>query len=297
MHILPHENTSSPLWGIVTLCCVHLRGEARHSAELVSQAVMGTPVNIVDETDEWYKIVTPDGYESWTHKHSLAVCTTHEMMSWRNSERYIYTASCGYIYDAPAPDAPVVSDMVMGCIVVSSGYTAYNYIAVTTPDGRSGYISTDEVARLDYWAAQEPDMQRMECEARLMMGSTYLWGGTSTKGADCSGFSKLLYFSQGIILQRDASQQALHGEAVAPYATDLQRGDLLFFSNEKGLVNHVAIYLNEGLYIHASGCVKVNSMEPHNSLYNHRTVTSARRIVTSHDDCGIIRVADHPWYF
>lgn len=285
-------------WGIISLCCVHLRAESRHGSEMVTQAVMGTPVKIECYENEWYEIVTPEGYHAWVHPQSIVLRSDEQMQEWRKSERYIYTAMQGYIYEEPHRKSMPISDMVLGCIVERCGKKNRGYIEVMLPDGRKGYVKSAEVKSIEEWSTQRIDTKRLEREARMMMGTTYLWGGTSVKGADCSGFTKLLYFSQGIILQRDASQQGVTGEALdVNDISNLQRGDLLFFTSTSGRINHVAIYLEDGRYIHSSGRVKINSMNPDDELYNDMKVHSARRIVTAIGSDGIVKASEHEWYF
>lgn len=284
-------------WGIVSLSCVHLRAEASHGSGMETQAVMGTPLQILEQLPEWYKVETPEGYVAWVHTQSVAPKSSKEMNHWRQAQRYIYTAMQGYAYCEPRNNARPISNLVLGCIVEGKK-SKRGYIEITTPDGRKGYVHKEEMMKLDDWAVQQPDLNRLVDEASQMMGTTYLWGGTSTQGADCSGYTKLLYYSQGIILQRNASQQALYGEEIDYTQLEkLQQGDLLFFANENGRINHVAIYLDKGRYIHSSGRVKINSMLPNDTLYNHLTVVAARRITTAIGEEGITLVRNHPWYF
>ena len=137
-----------------------------------------------------------------------------------------------------------------------------------------------------------------ESTARRMMGSPYFWGGTSTKMTDCSGLSKISYFSNGVILMRDAWQQALTGKKIA--ADDWRQartGDLLFFGTRSGRVTHVAIYLDNGKYIHCSGRVKINSVDPEADDYLSTPFLSISRIDGQIGTKGITTVREHPWYF
>ena len=131
-----------------------------------------------------------------------------------------------------------------------------------------------------------------------MMGSGYLWGGTTTKLTDCSGLAKVSYFSNAIILQRDASQQALTGKIIkAEDWKDARLGDLVFFGTKTGRVTHVGIYLHDGKYIHCSGQVKINSVDPEADDYLTTPFLSISRIDGMVGTKGITAVRNHPWYF
>lgn len=87
--------------------------------------------------------------------------------------------------------------------------------------------------------------------ALQFLGNPYVWGGTSlTKGADCSGFTLSVYGHFGIGLPHYSGSQANMGKAVS--SSEMKPGDLLFYANSKGTVNHVAMYIGNGQIVHAA---------------------------------------------
>lgn len=97
---------------------------------------------------------------------------------------------------------------------------------------------------------------------------------------------------------RDASQQVKTGKNIGTDWTTFQPGDLLFFGNkETGRITHVAIHDNNGDYVHSSGRVKRNSLNPESPLYGSHSFITAVRIKGSIPSEGITRVENHPWFF
>lgn len=282
-------------WALVKLGIASLRCEGDHAAEMATQAIMGTPVKVLEyEKGEWCRVVTPDDYIAYVPENSLTFRTEEEMAQWRQVPRYIVTTYCTRLVTEPKGDE-TVTDLTMGCILEYKG-TKNGWVHLTTPDGREGFVEKESVQDLNVWKQQNFDAALIERTAKRMMGSGYLWGGTSTKVTDCSGLSKISYFSNGIILQRDASQQALTGEKIKDWH-DAKLGDLLFFGNSKtGRVTHVGIYLRDGKYIHCSGQVKINSLDPNDPLYLYPTL-SISRVDGMIGTKGITTVAAHKWYY
>ena len=116
---------------------------------------------------------------------------------------------------------------------------------------------------------------------------------------DCSGFTKLAFGAAGLILPRNASDQALTGEILDPANTDaFRQGDLLFFGSGTGTnITHVGIYDGFSRFIHASGRVFESSFKPGHPLYISRKVIGASRILGNNAPKGITPYSAHPWYF
>lgn len=289
------------VWGLPNTAYVHMRSTPAHAGELGDQCLMGNPVKIwEDNGNGWLRIQTADGYISWATKNSIVVLSDSEFDAWRSAERYVVTSKFPTLLDAPNDkESDEVSDLVLGDILVGSKHNK-NWVKLTTPDGRVGYIQAEKVEEIKKWASQPFDAKKITKIAKKMMGATYTWGGTSTKAVDCSGLTKTCYFSNAIIIMRDANQQVLYGGKIAPKDwKKAQRGDLLYFGTESGRVTHTAIYVKDGKYIHASGMgrVMVSSLDPSSELYLNTPFISINRINGYVGTAGIAPVKNHPWYF
>lgn len=288
------EYTQKKPWAVVKLAIASHRTGGKHAAEMATQTIMGTPVKILEYSGDWARVQTPDEYISYVPSNSLHKMTQIEFDAWRKSKRYIVTEYQTELADA---NGNTVSDLVMGNILEYKGENG-DKIELSTPDGRIGYVNKNEVKELSAWANQTFNAEFISKVAHRLMGHGYLWGGTSTKVTDCSGLVKVSYFANGIILHRDASQQALIGNVMK--AEDWKKaelGDLLFFGTKSGRVTHVAIYLKDGEYIHCSGRVKLNSVDPQADNYLTTPFLSMTRINGKIGTRGITMVKDHIWYF
>jgi gamma-D-glutamyl-L-lysine dipeptidyl-peptidase len=270
----------------------------------VSQAILGTPVMILKRIDSWLLIKTPDNYIAWTEESSVKEIGRSEMAVWKKSARVIYQENTGWMYDAPSDKSAVVGDLVGGSIIEKTGESS-DYIKLALPDGRQGFVNKQKVVDFGDWkkniSCNEESIYNV---AVTFMGLPYLWGGTSAKGVDCSGFVQSVFFRNGLILQRDASLQALHGiniDLSGGFGL-LEKGDLLFFGSKKNgvpHVTHVAIFIGNKEYINSSGRVLINSFdstELNYSNYKFKSLLSARRIIGVMGDAGIVRVNNHMWY-
>ena len=292
--VLANEIEASKQWALVKLSIATLRCEPKHSAEIATQCVMGTPLRVIEEVDDWLRVQCPDNYIAYVPESSVKFFSQQEFNAWKSNERYIVTVYDDQLVSKPKGDE-TVSDLVLGNILQFVSKKG-KWIELATPDGRTGWVNKSSVEQFDKWAKQNIDLNKIEKTARRMMGSSYLWGGTSTKVTDCSGLVKVSYFSNGIILQRDASQQALTGLKIDDWH-NAKQCDLLFFGNSKtGRVTHVGLFLRDGKYIHCSGRVKINDLDPAASDYLYPPL-SISRIDGQIGTRGIQYVRDNNWYF
>ena len=120
--------------------------------------------------------------------------------------------------------------------------------------GTKGYVSMDY---LKIMAGENPSRNQNVSSkgqaivelAKQYLGTPYVYGGTSPKGFDCSGFVYYLYKSMGVTLNRVAADQMRNGTWVPK--DQLQPGDIVGFQNRNGYVNHVGIYVGNGMMIHS----------------------------------------------
>ena len=293
IQILPSEELNGKIYGLITISVANLRSNPKHSAELATQATLGTPVKIYKKEDGWSLIQTPDKYLSWVDSGGMAVFSVQELAQWKSAKKIIYTETTGYSYLKPDTGSQVVSDMVAGA-VLKLVKEENNFYEVEYPDGRVGYTSKAESALYATWLANlNPTSESLMATSKKLMGLPYLWGGTSTKGVDCSGFTKTIYFLNGMVIPRDASQQVHTGNQTDEDKNfkNLQVGDLLFFGRQATdstaeKVVHVGMWIGNHEFIHSSGRVRVSSLDKeadNYDEYNLNRYLRAKRILKKED--------------
>ncbi len=275
--LLPDQSVGVNNYAVVNNSVANIRSKAKHSGELATQAILGTGLKVLKIVGDFYLVQTPDAYISWVDHGGVTLMAKNEYLKWVNSQKVIYTKPFGYVYQNPKDDFNKLSDIVLGAQLVLLKDDG-EYYEVQYPDNRRGYIKKSEAAYYNNWLEElNPSGELMELYAREFLGAPYLWGGTSTKGMDCSGFTKTVFLMNGLIIPRDASQQIYAGKDVDPNLNfkELKKGDLLFFGKKatdstKQKVTHVAIWLGNGKgeFIHASKRVRLSSIDPNSTYYD-----------------------------
>ncbi len=296
---LPHPSLGAATMGVVSVSVANIRTKPGHESEMGTQALLGTPVRLLKVEHDWFLVQTPDDYLGWSDDH--IVCMTPEQFgTWTAKPKVIVTAEYAFVRGGLDPASEVVSDVTLGGLLawirdVGSGFE------VEFPDGRTGYLPGTVAEPFGAWAAEASDTpERIVATAKRFSGVPYFWGGTSAKGLDCSGLTKTVYYLNGVVLPRDADQQAEVGFPVdtSDGFSAVRPGDLLFFGRKArdqrpAHVTHVAISLGGKRFIHASTYVMVNSLDPADRDYSEgraRSLLGVRRMIGGDEGVGIRRV-------
>jgi len=291
IQVLPAANLEDQTYGVVTISVASIRSEPREAAELATQATLGTPLRIYKREGLWCLVQTPDQYISWADVGAITWMKAGQYAVWQQSPKVIYLQPNGYSYTEASTASQIVSDLVGGAIL-RLVEEENNFLKVAYPDGREAFVAKTEAQPYPTWlSALKVNEESLIGTAKRMMGLPYLWGGTSFKAVDCSGFTKTIFFMNGMIIPRDASQQVHTGKLVdiSQGFAQLRPGDLLFFGKATTditpeRVTHVGMWLGNNEFIHASSHVRISSVDAqalNYDAFNLNRLLRVKRILNS----------------
>lgn len=293
-------------WGVVNVSVCNMRRTADFEAEMVSQALLGTPVRILDWSSgsrRWPQIQTPDDYTGWVHYAVVVPMEEEALRAWNAAPKAVVTALNGVVYEAASARSATVSDVVGGDRLKLLGKKGC-WLQVEFPDGRRGYVSRQVAEEESAWRKHlDQSAEAILSTARSMLGYPYIWAGMSPKGTDCSGYVRAVLFMHDIIIPRDAGPQSRVGERILDQDA-LVPGDLVFFGSyrEDGSprVSHVGFYLGEGRFIHSLGLVQIASLrkdDPKYDAYNAGRYLFGGRVLPYIDKQeGLNTTLTNPYY-
>ena len=273
--VLPGADLGDRVWGLARKSVINLRVHpfAENSRAMATQAFLGTVLRVwkrqTNAQSAWYLVQTPDDYVSWTDGVSFVPCTKAQADSWQAAPLLFITALEGQIVQEPSSNAAPVSDVVQ-CDLVKHVATEGDWFKVELPDGRPGYLTKTAATDFATWRTHRHlTPENIESTAKVYLGQPYVWGGISWRGMDCSGFTRMVYYLNGQDdLHRDANEQCRQGVEVPldDNLTNLKKGDLLFFGraaygSSPERITHVAIYLQDKLFIQDEGNVHISSLD------------------------------------
>jgi gamma-D-glutamyl-L-lysine dipeptidyl-peptidase len=239
---------------VVVVPVANMYSNPSDKADVVSQAIYGTNVNLVVARGEWSRIQTPDHYKGWVPSRHVRILLTGN--GYANSGPTVQVQSLfANVYAEPdiTKHKPLVTVPFETHLEVVANSTRKNaesapegWLQVHLPDLRSAWVQTGDVIS-DPKPLSIPDSIEL---AKRFLGIPYLWGGSSSFGFDCSGFTQMLLRARGINMPRDADQQAAWSGVAAIQRNDLQPGDLLFFGSSAKQITHTGMYIGDGQFIH-----------------------------------------------
>lgn len=240
---------------------VAVRAEPESASEVVTQALLGTPLIPMDAAAGWRAVQLPD-YAGWIPDTRLA---TRAPASQRLAT---VTALRAPLYDASSAHEPVgevYATTVLPLSPLPTDPSGGSRLRVALPGGRSGWLDASDCAiRPGTEPFQRLPIADLLAFGQKLLGVPYLWGGGTALGIDCSGLAQLCYRSIGVTILRDADQQYASIAHVVERG-DLRAGDLVFFAHG-GHIVHVGIMLDASRVLHADGSVRyqvtVNALDP-----------------------------------
>lgn len=224
-----------------------VRGAAKESAEQVTQLLFGEYCKVLSVEGSFSEIENSyDGYKGWVDTKMLTEISDDEYNQLKGEK----------VYRTIEPISDVFCLTDKSIYRLSAGSLLPHYDEATSKFEVRDLVFQIHPSFITYLPSENID--GVVSTSLIFKNTPYLWGGKNIFGIDCSGFTQVVFSINGISLPRDASQQYKCGQEVS--FEDAVAGDLFFFEKE-GRITHVGIYCGEGRIIHASGCVKIETVD------------------------------------
>lgn len=251
--------------GICLLSAVPVREKPSDRSQMVNQLLFGETIKIIDSMKSWHLIEScGNNYEGWVDSVQISMIDETIFNKLKNEENPAYLAN---------PYLKVSHHEVSVLLSVGSRLPFFDKNEFKIGDTPFKFDITPEI-----YQGKKSNKELISL-AKSYLGVPYLWGGRSYFGIDCSGFVEVVFRSCGYQLPRDSSEQAQQGKSIG-FIHEAEAGDLAFFDNEEEQIVHVGILLNNSKIIHASGRVRIDSID-HEGIYNeeHQKYTHKLRLI------------------
>ncbi len=236
------------LFGTVTQPVVNMYSAPTAESDVVSQVIYGVRVEYLESKGEWVKIRSGDDYSGWVE--------SSRMKAQADYAKGGKTAWVASLFANVYREASVTKHQPILMLPFESKLEAIaepeannrRWLQVRLVDDRSGWVQRGDLS----FTEEKLSVEQVIALSRRFLGLPYTWGGTSTFGYDCSGFTQMLCRRQGIILPRDADQQAEWEGVGLVERPKLAAGDLLFFGSSLKKITHTGFYIGDDQFIHAT---------------------------------------------
>ncbi len=232
---------------------VNMFSSATTDTDVVSQAIYGTPVTVLEQKNGWSRIRTPDDYTGWVEPGVLVAAPpggkpygtgANEVVQVRAIFAHVYREA-SVTRHAPMLTVPFETKLELDG---ADARQSERWLRVRLVGGEVGFIQTGDVGPV---VSSLTASETIEL-AKRFIGLPYTWGGTSSHGFDCSGFTQMLMRQRGYVMPRDAAPQFRWEGLVPVEKTALQPGDLLYFGSGPEKITHTGMYIGDGLFINAT---------------------------------------------
>lgn len=235
------------LYGIVLLSMIPVRYEPAEQSEMVTQLLFGDTFTVVEKNGSWLYIRNDyDGYEGWVFERTVYQLKEEDYREILANKSAVVSSFHARVTEEGR--SPIF-------IVQGSSLPNYDVKNKTFQIGERYFCFDGEVTK-----PVSNCRESMVAYAKTFLNAPYLWGGKSIYGIDCSGFVQQVGKLVSVHLPRDASQQFPFGKEVC-FLENAQAGDMAYFDNEEGNIIHVGMLLGKDKIIHASGQVRIDSID------------------------------------
>ncbi len=272
---LPGAEEAFPEVLVASGSVADVRRSPSHAAELVTQLVCGDRVSPLKTSGDWVLVRLDDPYIGWVRSWHLKGLARSEYDAFAAAARHRVADNVVSVREAPDECARAVGEAVVGTPAIAAAGPRRGWSRVELPDGTGGFLKNRSIGRIP--AARRLSRQRLVASAMSFLGIPYVWGGNTPKGFDCSGLVQRAFRLNGLLIPRDSDQQARAGRGKeAGRLDELQTADLLFFGKSVNQITHVGMYASDGIFVHAHGRVRVNSLLPAHPLFDERLASEWR---------------------
>ncbi len=271
--LLPDKSVGKNTKGICHVGVVPVRRSDNSSSEQITQVLYGETFDTLQLTDSWARIkLHADGYIGWVSLNQITLFDKNVFFEFQSLPKVYVVEKVLNLFEKPNRNSPALREAVYGTALSVVGRRG-NFLKVKLPDGLIAYAERSGVKNSP--PVKDFSLKGLFDTAQSFQGTSYVWGGRSAKGFDCSGFVQTVFRYNGIELPRDSSVQFSAGKPVGKNLKNLKAGDLLFFSYDGKKISHVALYMGKNKkFIHSSGFVRVNSFDPKRRDFNKKLLSS-----------------------
>ncbi|MDT0649321.1 C40 family peptidase [Autumnicola edwardsiae] len=230
-------------YGICHLSIAPIRFLASHQSEMISQILYGEHFKILEERGKWSKIrLAFDGYEAFINNKQYLKIGEDEYNRLQNESLKLSSDLLSYVVN----DQGYLMSVPLG----SSLNFIQNFRHVFEGEVSSGIKQKKNLVH----------------SALLYLNCPYCWGGKSPLGIDASGLTQMVYKLNGQRIKRTSAEQATQGIALS-FIEESEPGDLAFFDNHEGVIDHVGIMMQDNYIIHVDGMVRIDRID-HSGIFN-----------------------------